>query len=264
MRRLLRSTGRPCLAAAILAVALAPGVAAQVTPDPRDTLHAYGPGGPLPAMKEAAATFGQKRGINVEVTAGPTPQWIDHAKVDADMIFSGSEVMMSDFITAMPDIDTTSVQPLYLRPAVILVRPGNPTHINGLADLLKSGHRILVVNGAGQQGLWEDVAGRLGDIGTVRALRSNIVKVAGNSAQAKQAWTDDNSIDAWLIWSSWQVANANVADQVPLEPQYAIYRDTGIALTKTAQPAAKEFANFLASPEGAAIFEKWGWIIPKQ
>jgi accessory colonization factor AcfC len=144
------------------------------------------------------------------------------------------------------------------------VRPGNPTHINGLADLLKSGHRILVVNGAGQQGLWEDVAGRLGDIGTVRALRSNIVKVAGNSAQAKQAWTDDNSIDAWLIWSIWQVANANVADQVPLEPQYAIYRDTGIALTKKAQPAAKEFANFLASPEGAAIFEKWGWIIPKQ
>jgi hypothetical protein len=67
---------------------------------------------------------------------------------------------------------------------------------NSLAASVKSGHRILVINGAGQQELWEDVAGRLGDIGTVRALRSNIVKVAGNSAQAKQAWTDDNSIDA--------------------------------------------------------------------
>lgn len=139
---------------------------------------------------------------------------------------------MSDFITAIPDIDAASVQPLYLRPATILVRPGNPNHISGLADLLKPGHRILVVNGAGQQGLWEDVAGRLGDIGSVRALRSNIVKVAGNSAQAKQVWTEDTSIDAWLIWSIWQVANSKLADQVAIEPQYAIYRDTGIALTK--------------------------------
>lgn len=248
----------------ITAVSLALGF--SVPARAAETLHVYGPGGPLPAMKEAAAAFGQKNGINVEVTAGPTPEWIDHAKSDADMIFSGSEVMMSDFITAMPDIDTTTVQPLYLRPAAILVRPGNPTHIGGVADLMKPGHRILVVNGAGQQGLWEDVAGRLGDIRSVGALRSNIVKVAGNSAQAKQSWTEDASIDAWLIWSIWQVANAKLADQVAVEPLYAIYRDTGIALTNRgeAQPAVKEFAKFLASPDGAAIFAKWGWITPRQ
>lgn len=229
-------------------------------------IHVYGPGGPLPAMKEAAAAFGKKHSIEVEVTAGPTPQWIDHAKADADLIFSGSEVMMSDFIAAMPDIDTSTVQPLYLRPAAILVRPGNPGHITGVADLLKPGHRILVVNGAGQQGLWEDVAGRLGDMASVRAFRSNIVKVAGNSAQAKQSWTEDPSIDAWLIWSIWQVANAKVADQVAVEPQYAIYRDTGIALTKRGEvrPDVKKFARFLASPEGAAIFEKWGWVTSKR
>lgn len=231
-----------------------------------EALHVYGPGGPLPAMKEAAAAFGKKHNIEVEVTAGPTPQWIDHAKADADLIFSGSEVMMSDFISAMPDIDTSTVRPLYLRPAAILVRPGNPSHITGVADLLKPGHRILVVNGAGQQGLWEDVAGRLGDIASVRAFRSNIVKVAGNSAQAKQSWTEDPSIDAWLIWSIWQVANAKVADQVAVEPQYAIYRDTGVALTKKgeARSEVKEFASFLASPEGATIFEKWGWVTSKR
>ena len=35
-------------------------------------LHVYGPGGPAPAMKEAAATFAKARNIQVEVTAGPT------------------------------------------------------------------------------------------------------------------------------------------------------------------------------------------------
>jgi hypothetical protein len=58
------------------------------------------------------------------VTAGPTPEWIDSARQNADLIFSGSEVMMSDFIAAMPDIDPKTVEPLYLRASAILVRPG--------------------------------------------------------------------------------------------------------------------------------------------
>jgi accessory colonization factor AcfC len=231
-----------------------------------ETLRVYGAGGPAPAMKEAAAVFGKAHGIEVQVTAGPTPQWIDHAKSDADMIFSGSEVMMSDFIAAIPEIDPATVQPLYLRPATILVRPGNPGHIAGVADLLKPGHRILVVNGAGQQGLWEDVAGRLGDIESVRAFRANIAKVAPNSAVARQAWTEDNSLDAWLIWSIWQVANPQLAEQVAIEPPYAIYRDTGVALTRLGEtrPMAKEFVSFLASAEGAAIFKKNGWVTDKR
>jgi accessory colonization factor AcfC len=231
-----------------------------------ETLHVYGPGGPLPAMKEAAEMFGHAHGVDVQVTAGPLPQWIDHAKADADVVFSGSEVMMSDFITAMPNIDPATVKALYLRPAAILVRPGNPTHIKGIADLLKPGHRILVVNGAGQQGLWEDVAGRLGDIASVQAMRANIVKVAANSAQARQAWIEDKSLDAWLIWTIWQVANPTLADQVPIEPQYSIYRDVGVALTRTgeARPIARQFTEFVASPEGASIFAKWGWLTPKR
>ncbi len=53
----------------------------------QDTLHVYGPGGPAPAMKEAAAAFEKQSGIKVEVTAGPTPQWIEKAKSDADIIY---------------------------------------------------------------------------------------------------------------------------------------------------------------------------------
>ncbi|MDT7953901.1 MAG: substrate-binding domain-containing protein [Acetobacteraceae bacterium] len=231
-----------------------------------ETLHVYGPGGPLPAMREAAATFGKTAGVDVQVTAGPTPQWLPQAKQDADLIFSGSEVMMSDFIAAMPDqIDPATVTPLYLRPSAVLVRPGNPRHIAGIADLLHPGHRILVVNGAGQQGLWEDVAGRLGDLASVKAFRANIAVVAKNSAEAKQAWTEDKTLDAWLIWGIWQVANPTLADQVAVEPEYRIYRDTGLALTRRGEtrPGAKQFAAFLASPEGARIFAKWGWMAPE-
>ena len=151
-----------------------------------ETLHVYGPGGPMPAMKEAAAAFGAAHGITVEVTAGPTPAWIEKAKADADVGFSGSETMMTDLVGAFSgQIDPGAAQPLYLRPAAILVRPGNPGHITGIKDLLKPGHCVLVVNGAGQNGMWEDVAGRLGDIASVRAFRSNIATYASNSALAR-------------------------------------------------------------------------------
>lgn len=226
-------------------------------------LRAYGPGGPAPAMKEAAKAFEQKTGTPVVVTAGPTPEWIEQAKSDADLVFSGSETMMTDFAQAMEaQIDEARVEPLYLRPFAILVRPGNPKTINGLRDLFRPGHRVIVVNGAGQNGVWEDAAGRQGDIESVRALRKNIVKYAKNSALAKQAWTEDQSLDAWLIWNIWQVANPTLADVVPVEKDYVIYRDTGIVVTKKGEqsPAAKQFIDFLKSADGAAVFKKWGWM----
>lgn len=226
-------------------------------------LQVYGPGGPAPAMKEAAHAFEQKTGLSVAVTAGPTPAWLQQAKVDADLIYSGSEAMMTDFVVAMDgQLRHEAVEPLYLRPMSILVRPGNPKQIQGLADVIKPGVKVLVVNGAGQGGAWEDVAGRLGDIRTVAAMRSNIVSYAGNSAIARQTWIEREDIDVWLIWNIWQVSNPTLADVVPIEPQYVIYRDSGVAVTErgSANPVARQFVDFLKSDEGAAIFARWGWM----
>jgi accessory colonization factor AcfC len=244
-----------------LLLALLAGIA--LSAHAQSILRVYGPGGPAPAMKEAAAAFEKESGVKVEVTAGPTPQWIGQAKADADVIYSGSETMMSDFVQAMEGrIADADVQPLYLRPMAILVRPGNPRKVAGVRDLLKPGLKLLVVNGAGQTGAWEDIAGRRGEIETVRSLRRNIVAYAKNSAEARQTWTDKPEIDAWLIWNIWQVSNPTLADVVAVEPEYAIYRDTAAVLTQQgkAGTAGRRFIDFLASPKGAAIFRKWGWI----
>lgn len=229
----------------------------------QETIYVYGPGGPAPAMTEAAAAFEKETGTKVVVTAGPTPKWIEQAKTQGDIIFSGSENMMTDFVNQLGgQIKSDQVIPLYLRPMAILVRPGNPKKIKGFADIIKPGIKVMVVQGAGQTGAWEDIAGRLGSIKTVKALRSNIVNFANNSALAKQAWIDQPDIDAWLIYNIWQVANPKLADVVKIEPQYAIYRDAGVVLTQRAEdkPQAKAFIAFLQSKEGAKIFKKWGWM----
>ena len=240
---------------------------------PAETLFVYGPGGPLPAVKEAAAAFERARGVTVQVTGGPTLPWLERARANADVVFSGAENMMTDYVKQLGDtsggralqpgrIDESTIVPLYLRPVAMLVRPGNPKRIRRFEDLLRPGMKVLVVQGAGQNGLWEDVAGRTGDIKVVRAFRRNIGAVAENSGVAKQRWTDDKSFDAWLIWNVWQVANPTLADVIPVAERWRIYRDAGVALTMKGRDrtAARDFASFLQSHEGAHIFAKWGWM----
>ncbi len=215
-----------------------------------EVIHAYGPGGPAPAMKEAAEAFSKAKGVKVEVTAGPTPGWIAKAREDADLVFSGAEYMMTDFVGQREGrIDEPTIVSLYRRPSAILVRPGNPKAIRDLPDLAKPGVKVLVVQGAGQTGMWEDMAGKQGDIGLVRALRKNIVLHAPNSGAAKDAWTQRPEIDAWIIYNIWQVANPRLADLVPVSQRYVIYRSCGAALTKSgaARPLAREFHAFLQS-----------------
>jgi len=247
---------RPCLVGVLLA--LLESAWAQ-------DLKIYGPGGPEPAIREAAAQFGAAKHVKVDVTSGPTAQWIAQAKTDADLIYSGSETMMTDLIEAMGgELLPETVTPLYLRVSAILVRPGNPKHITKFDDLLAPGLKIVVVNGAGQNGLWEDIAGRKGKIETVRALRKNIRLFTKNSGEAAKAWKDNPSFDVWLTWTIWQGESRGVAEVIPIDPELRIYRDAGVGLTRRGQTkaSAREFAAFLASPAGAAIFKKFGWITP--
>jgi len=229
----------------------------------QDTLNVYGPGGPAPAMQEAAKAFGDTNNVKVNVTAGPTAQWVEKARQDADVIFSGAENMFTDFAKALPGaFELKDAYPLYLRPVAILVRPGNPKKIRGFRDLLAANVKVLTVAGAGQTGLWEDVAGRTGDIQMVRAFRKNMVfPEAANSGAAKQQWIDQKDIDAWLIWNIWQVANPELAQVVEMDEPFRIYRDTGVVLTRKGLgvPRAREFVEFLSSPAGRTIFAKWGW-----
>ncbi len=103
-------------------------------------------------MREAAKVFGDKKGIRVEVTERPTPAWKEKAMKEADLIFSGSEYIMTGFVRRdLPGlIGQPAIRSSYLRPSAILVRPGNPKGIKGVKDLAGPGIKVLVVDGTGQ------------------------------------------------------------------------------------------------------------------
>ncbi len=246
-----------------LIVVLGTGAIGVPSASAQDVLRVYGSEGPYPAIREAATVFAERNNVDLQIVADPVEKWLDEARADADLVYSSAEFMMVDLIRDMENqIDDTSITPLYWRPAAILVRPGNPSHLHDFPDLLRPGVKVMVVNGSGQTGLWEDMAGRQGNFRTVRALRNNIVLFATSSTEARRMWFARKDIDAWLTWNTWYKADPRHSTLVPVSQDYVIYRQCSIALTRRGEqkPLAGGFIEFLTSPEAAGIFAKWGWI----
>lgn len=224
-----------------------------------DVVKVYGPGGPLGPMKELADRFTNETGIKVEVTAGPEAKWIDQAKQDADMIYGGSEYMLTDFILKHPGIvNEKNRTELYLRAAGILVRKGNPKQIHSLEDLTKNGVKIVDVNGAGQLGLWEDLAGRKG---LISGISKNIGVSVKSSAEAIELWEKNSKYDAWITYESWHYRLADVTELVQLPDEEKLYRGTPISITSKTdnKKEAKKFIKYLKSEASHQVFQKWGW-----
>lgn len=229
----------------------------------KDSLAAYGGEGPAMAMNEVATAFSAT--ASVKVVTGPPEKWLTTAGTDADIVFSSAEFMMTQFINEKAlGIDPTKIIPLYSRPSAILVRTDNPKHIQDFPDLLNSGVRVMVVNGAGQTGLWEDMAGRNSDVHTVRKLRNNIVVYASSNVEAIETWRKNKDVDAWITWNIWHTPLRDEAKLVTVSKPYRIFRQCSVALTARGRekPKAAQFIQFLQSPKGAQIFESWGWINP--
>jgi len=229
-------------------------------------LRVYGAEGPCPAMEEAAMVFANRNEVQVKVVSGPRHIWREKAAVDADLMFSDADFMMSDYVRSLNlEIDERSVTPLYLRPSAILVRPGNPKEISDFPDLVRPGINVMVVNAAGHTGLWEDMAGKLEDIRTIRALRKNIVLFAADSDEALKMWKMRDDIDAWITWNTWEAPLRGHANVVVPSRTYRVLRQCSVALTShgKTKPLASRFVEFLASAEAARIFSTWGWVAPE-
>ena len=222
-------------------------------------LRVYGSAGPFAPMKECAGIFSQYKGVDVRVVGGAESEWIAQAKQDADMIYSGAEYILTQSIRAHPGlIERWTRTNLYVRAAGILVRKGNPKGIKSLSDLAKPGMRILVVNGANQVGLWEDIAGT-SDL--AMKIHRNVVLSTATSEEAVQKWKSIPGLDAWLTYESWYHHVKDVSELVELRATERMSRCTSIAITKKCsnRETAREFIAFLKTDAAHSVFKKWGW-----
>ena len=220
----------------------------------------YGPGGPAPVMKELALKFEEKTKEKVVVTAGPTSSWFKKARKDADLIFSGNTSMMDGFIKRIPSLNLEDLVVLNARPSGIIVRPNNPKNIKSFEDILKDNVNVMVVDGAGQVGLYEDMALKDGKRENLVKLRKNIKVYAKNSKIAIDEWNNNPNIDALIIWSHWAKVLGDKALFIEDE-KAAVYRTAEIIPTKKGlqNKQALEFVKFIQSKEAQKNWKKHAW-----
>lgn len=227
----------------------------------KDTIYVYGPGGPYPAMQAAASRFEKTNPVKIIITKGPFKNWEASAKQNADLIYSGSEDMMTGFTKSLGVLLSSTIEPLYFRRSGIVVRNGNPKNIRKVGDLKKAGIKIMVVNGSGLIGVWEDMFSKLPAVEDFRSIRRNIKVFADNSGVAEKIWNDDPSVDVWITWNIWQLKNPKTSEFIDLPEKFTVYRDIGISLTVKGNSidSAQLFYNFLKSKEAHLIFREHGW-----
>ena len=224
-------------------------------------VNIYGPGGPAPVFKEIIEIIRKDKGQKINLKVGPTNTWLSEAKENGDLIFSGSEYMMNDFSKKLNNINEPSIRALKLREAGILVRKNNPKKIKSLNDLGKKDINIIVVDGAGQISLWEDLIGRKKDIIFLNNIRTNIKYFAGNSALATKKWKEDKNIDAVIIWKPWEKRFED-SSFIEIDKENKIYRPVSIALTEEGRKKVEvnEIYNEILSDKFDKIWKKHGWI----
>ena len=225
----------------------------------KDTLYIYGPGGPFGPIKECAQIYGSQEKMTLLVFAGPDATWIQSAREHADIFFGGAEYMLTQFTLQHPElIDAPCRVELYERDAAILVRPTNPKNIHSMEDLARPGIKILDVNGAGQFGLWEDIAGKQNLIGP---LQKNIFRSFSNTALGIAAWKKDSVFDAWITYASWHNRLEGITQMIKIPERFNVFRGTPVVLSTITRhkKEALGFIKFMQSSKGHHIFKKWGW-----
>lgn len=229
-------------------------------------INLYGPGGPHTALLDAAKIYSQKTGVPVTVHYGPQATWNEEAKMNADILFGASEQSALAIVRQHGDrFNEADIEPLYLRKSILLVKKGNPKNIRGIDDLTRPGIGIIVNDGGGTSntsgtGVWEDIAGRKGNIEAVAGIRKNIILFAPNSGTARKALENQEEADVWITWADWAASNPGIGDVVEIEPDYTIWRDMNIVVRKDADASIRRFAEWLHSDEAAPAFIKYGWI----
>ena len=146
------------------------------------------------------------------------------------------------------------------RESALVVPKGNPAGIRELADLARPGVRVGISVIDCLKGLWEDVSGRAGLAGEIRP---NITFYASGCVAIVEA-AAEGVVDAAFGWTAFEHLGEGRLEVVSLPPSLRVYRGTGIGMLSFCKKPdlARQFMDFLTTPEARECYERYGWTVP--
>jgi molybdate transport system substrate-binding protein len=219
-----------------------------------------------PATEEAIRTFQERFGAPVNVIFGGSGFVLSQMKLGkkGDLYFPGS----SDFMEVakrealvFPDSEKIVV---YLVPA-INVQKGNPKRIHNLKDLTKEGVRLAIANPetvcVGTYAV-EIIEKNLNTAQKER-FKKNLVNYM-ESCEKTANVISLKAVDAVLGWEVFQYWDPERIETIYLRPEEIPrigYIPIGISKFTRDKAFAQKFIDFLLSPHGKEIFQKYDYLM---
>lgn len=225
------------------------------------TITAFCGSASKPAMEEAARAFEQETGIKVYLNFSGSGTMLSQMKISqsGDLYIPGSPDYM---VMAEKDgvVDPDSVKIISFLVPAILVQEGNPQNIQKLSDLARPGIEVGIGNPeAVCVGLYAYEILEYNNL--LSEVEPNIVTHAESCSRTATliALKSVDAILGWRVFANWRDTIDVVYLEPPQIPRLA-YIPGAISTFTEDRESARKFLDFLASPKGQEIFQKFGYI----
>ncbi|MDO9523103.1 MAG: molybdate ABC transporter substrate-binding protein [Methanocorpusculum sp.] len=243
--------------AILLAIICSAGCIAEDQKYDGKSLLVYSGAGLKGPMAEIGQVFGDKYNVTVDLTYGGSGVLISQMATTklGDIFIPGGE---PDYQNAVAKgLVSAEYQPVAYHVPVIAVAKGNPYGITTVEDLAKPGLRVALGD-VNATAIGKASVVIFTKAGVLDAVEKNVVLRGATINEVVTALSTGNADAAVLTLDS---ANQDLFTtiEIPVTENSILVTPIGVTTFTTQPELAQAFADFVASDEGKAIFEKYGF-----
>ncbi|MEA1944517.1 MAG: molybdate ABC transporter substrate-binding protein [Euryarchaeota archaeon] len=241
----------------LLCSTIVPGCIDEEQKQTPESLLVYCGAGMRKPMDEIGSLFKEQHGISVSYNYAGSNTLLSQMELTrkGDVYMPGATYY---FDLAREKGLTDYEQLIAYHVPVIAVPRGNPANITSLDDLTEPGVKVI---------LGDPKAAAIGKLGNKILEKNGIYESVENNVIARGATVNELMVyvsmkqaDASIIWGDLVVNSEKVEIvAIPVEQNIIKIVPIGTLTSSEQKDTAKKFVDFVASPEGKAIFEKHGF-----
>jgi len=247
----------------ILAGLFASGAFNGITGEQNKTITVLGAAGLVKVTNDLKTEFEKENpGVTVNVKNGGSGELfgILETQKNADIFLPGDYKYMQDAVDK-GYIQNDTVKNVTKNIPAIAVQKGNPKNITSIADLAKPGVKVALGDPSGPA-IGKTSEKLLNKSGVNDTVQDNVI-VKTTTVNQLLTYLVTGQADAVIIWqdmATWSEAQGKI-DIIEIPQDQNIISTVPIAVTVYTKDKslAKKFEDFVTSPKGKAIWEKWGY-----
>jgi molybdate transport system substrate-binding protein len=225
-------------------------------------LTVFSGAGLIKPMEEMRKNFEEHHSVKVDVHYGSSGEIFGMvaAGQPCDVLIPGAEKYTLD---ALKNgwVEKETIRKLVLHLPSIAVPKGNPANIKGLDDLARDGVRVS---------LGDPKAPAIGRVAKKILVNADLwesvqpnIRVLAPTVNQLLIYVALNQVDAAIIWkdlTTWAEGRGKVeVVQIDKDRNIIMTIPTGVCTRAKNKDLAAMFNQYISSPEGFSIWEKWGF-----